>query len=586
MKTIVKALLLSIGFSFATNNSLAVDFRASKLVLPHPEAQLSPPNERGEHLYQLWFRADVVDALGEEGEPPARGFHDPVNATDFRGWHRPELRKMARSIETLYDIRAVNLTSWAFPTMWAYISDEKLARIDKDFQIEAIYPSILETYSATPPWNDILGGEYMSYGKAAMDMNDSPVGTPNRVYMVDAGILFSPAHVDLGSVTQAPIGTECTAALGHARHVAGILTSTHNGQATMGMNNSGPVTSVNKGCGAPGQDGLATAAFDWIIGETEAAGTYTVINISANSYSYASGGGIAKFIRKASARNLVVESAGNFNDKACNRAYSPTLKGDGILVVGAVDRFGARAVNYDNSLSGYVSGESSSYGACVESWAPGLNIYSAWTGLSNSRMILSGTSMAAPHVAALAARYGNTTTHPVIREAYVRSKLFSTGSSDPDSFAIKIPSYTQSPLFTLPTKLTGALSVSSTYSTFAASKAVDSNYLTTSWNSGVTPNLAAVPPLQPWFQMDLGTTKSLWSIRLMPSQTPSGTSTHDIYVGNTDPPGTLAKTISSDIMNGEMISADLTGFSGRFVRVVTRVSPSWAAYYEVEVFGN
>ncbi|MBL0142060.1 MAG: discoidin domain-containing protein [Betaproteobacteria bacterium] len=125
--------------------------------------------------------------------------------------------------------------------------------------------------------------------------------------------------------------------------------------------------------------------------------------------------------------------------------------------------------------------------------------------------------------------------------------------------------------------------MSSTYSTYVGSNATDGNYLTTQWNSGVTPSY---PSTQPYIELDLGATKSLYSMRFMPAQSPSGTSTHDIYVGTSSPPTTLAGTVSRDLMDGETMSLNLSSYSARYVKIVTRASPSWAAYYEVEVFGN
>jgi hypothetical protein len=45
--------------------------------------------------------------------------------------------------------------------------------------------------------------------------------------------------------------------------------------------------------------------------------------------------------------------------------------------------------------------------------------------------------------------------------------------------------------------------------------------------------------------------------------------------------GTLAGTVTRNIMDGETLSWNLSGYSARYVRLVTR-----AAYYEMEVFGN
>jgi hypothetical protein len=555
---------------------------------------LLPPALNGDRLYLILLRADMIRNLGDEGEAPPLAPRDPRNAADFRAWHRADTRKMVRVIERDYGISAVAMSSWLAPTLTAYMSSEAVAMMELDPRIELI--ELITTtpeghdFSAAPPWTDnTSGAEYISYGKYAMDMTDS-ISTSNRVYMLDAGLDSNGlAHVDLdsGHLTQPWVGVAtCTSSVAHSAAVASVLSAEHGNSAGIkGMNNASPVTSVRKGCSGATD---AITALDWATVDAESNGRFAVINFSANATTYANGTLTAKVMRRASSRNLIVQSAGNFEEDACLKAYSPTMPGDGFLVVGAVDQTGAAVAGFDYSgvPGGSASSVGSSYGACVEVWAPGQLIWIDWPDSTHTtRYRWSGTSFAAPHVAALAARNGNTSTNPVIREAYIRSKLFSTGYTDPGTgAAINVPSYTQTPTFTLPTKLSpSSLSVSSTYSTYVASNATDNNYLTTSWNSGVTP---VYPSVQPYFQMDLGSSKTLYSIRFMVAQSPNGTSTHEVYVGNSNPPTTLAATVTRDVIDGEMMAVNLSGYTGRYVRVVTRASPSWAAYYEVEVFGN
>lgn len=150
--------------------------------------------------------------------------------------------------------------------------------------------------------------------------------------------------------------------------------------------------------------------------------------------------------------SVFVNSAGNFNRDACDLSTyvdsdgetqngSPAYKTsanatstaiDGVVVVGAVDSSGYQAVSFPATepagLTGSPSG--SNYGPCVDLWAPGSFIYSTWGygpssttgpapysgGQPSSYQLgspwstssagwawLSGTSMAAPHVAAAAA---------------------------------------------------------------------------------------------------------------------------------------------------------------------------------------
>jgi len=494
---------------------------------------------------------------------------------------------MAQLLAWNHGITVRTITSWAYPTVSAYLTEENIAGLLEDPSVDSL--SVTTTplrHSASPPWsNDTSTPDFISYGKNAMDMNDN-VTPSNRVYMIDAGInATNLGHADLdgGAVVTEPYMSGITnpAAQGHSMHVAGILTAQHgNSYGIKGMNNNSPVSSVYVG----DDEGQNNGAFDWVVADTEADGSFAVANLSSNGTTLSGTGSTAKFMRKASARVLIVNSAGNTNTSACQRSFSPMSQRDGVLVVSAVRDDGqyVSSIDQTNAPSYGDNGNAVAYGSCVDVWAPGQLIYSDWN-IAPFWMLLSGTSMAAPHVSALAARHGTSSTSPVIREAYIRSKLFSTGYNDPASIPIKVPSYTQTPLYTLPTKLTATATASHTYTTFTASKAVDGDFLTTKWNAGVAPVFGVT---EPELRLDLGSTKTLWALRFMPTMTPSGLASHSLYVGTTYPASTWVGDIAATMDDGETMTFNLNGYSARYLRLVTTVSPSWAGYYEVEVFGN
>ena len=86
---------------------------------------------------------------------------------------------------------------------------------------------------------------------------------------------------------------------------------------------------------------------------------------------------------------VVVVAAGNSNADACN--YSPA-RASGAFTVGS-------------TTSTDVRSSFSNYGSCVDIFAPGSSIRSAWYTSTTATNTISGTSMASPHVAGAAALY-------------------------------------------------------------------------------------------------------------------------------------------------------------------------------------
>lgn len=115
----------------------------------------------------------------------------------------------------------------------------------------------------------------------------------------------------------------------------------------------------------------------------------------------------------ASAGVTVVVAAGNSNADACS--YSPA-RAASALTVGATDSADARA-SYSN------------YGSCVDLFAPGSGITSAYHSSDSATASMSGTSMASPHAAGVAALYLQQ--HPAATPAQVIARV--TGAATPAS---------------------------------------------------------------------------------------------------------------------------------------------------------
>jgi subtilisin family serine protease len=261
--------------------------------------------------------------------------------------------------------------------------------------------SISGTQSPTPSWGldriDARTGLNNSYTYT----ND---GAGVTAYILDTGI--NPSHTDFaGRILQgvdfidggAP--DDCN---GHGTHVAGTV-----GGTVYGVAKNVRLVGVRVlNCSGSGTISGVIAGIDWVaINAIKPA----VANMSL-------GGGFSSSLNTAV--NSAVASgvtfavaAGNSNANACNS--SPASAGSAITV-GATTSSDARA-SYSN------------YGSCLDIFAPGSSIRSAWIGSSSATNTISGTSMASPHVAGAAALYVAAT--PGATPAGVASALVTNATS-------------------------------------------------------------------------------------------------------------------------------------------------------------
>jgi subtilisin family serine protease len=223
--------------------------------------------------------------------------------------------------------------------------------------------------------------------QAALPLNQSytysATGTGVNAYIVDTGILIS--HVEFGGRATGDFsaindGYGAIGCNGHGTHVAGTI-----GSATYGVAKNVKLHSVRVlDCAASGSWSDIIAGIDWVTANRVLP---AVMNVSI-------GGGFSQAVNDAIDRAVasgvvVVVAAGNKADDAC--AYSPSSAGSA-LTVGATG-------STDQSLA------ESNFGTCVDLVAPGEDVTSTWNTTSTSVQVMTGTSMASPHVAAAAALY-------------------------------------------------------------------------------------------------------------------------------------------------------------------------------------
>jgi subtilisin family serine protease len=208
-------------------------------------------------------------------------------------------------------------------------------------------------------------------------------GAGVNAYVIDTGILASHnefggrASVAYDAVGDGRNGVDCN---GHGTHVAGTI-----GGATYGVAKGVTIYAVRVlDCNGSGTTSGVIAGINWVTSNHR---DPAVANMSL-------GGGASTTLDTAVTNSInagvtYAIAAGNSNRNACN--YSPA-RVPAAITVGATTNTDSRA-SYSN------------YGKCLDIFAPGSSITSAWIGSNTATNTISGTSMATPHVAGVVALY-------------------------------------------------------------------------------------------------------------------------------------------------------------------------------------
>ncbi len=258
------------------------------------------------------------------------------------------------------------------------------------------------------------------------------------IAILDTGIS---AHPDLNIVggVNCSTGSSYSDGNGHGTHVAGTTAARDDVNGVVGVAPGARLHAVrvlnNAGSGSWSS---IICGIDWV---TRNAATIEVANMSLGGTGTDSGcndGGMHRAICNSVAAGITYAvAAGNESDDAANHvpaAYDEVITVSALADFNGLPGGGAAATcraDVDETLADF-----SNYGADVDIMAPGVCILSTWK--SGGYKSISGTSMAAPHVAGAAALFKSS--NPAASPAQVKSALQGAGNlgwdvaTDRDSF--------------------------------------------------------------------------------------------------------------------------------------------------------
>jgi aqualysin 1 len=222
-------------------------------------------------------------------------------------------------------------------------------------------------------------------------------GSGVNAYIIDTGIRVT--HTQFGgraSVAFDALGGNGIDCNGHGTHVSGTV-----GGSTYGVAKSVRLFAVRVlNCSGSGTTSGVIAGVNWV----------TSHRISPAVANMSLGGGVSTSLDSAVNNSInagvtYAVAAGNSNTNASNS--SPARVSAAITV-------GSSTIN--DARSSF-----SNFGSVVDIFAPGSSITSAWSTSDTAFTTISGTSMATPHVAGVAARYLQT--HTTASPATVRNAI-------------------------------------------------------------------------------------------------------------------------------------------------------------------
>jgi PKD repeat protein len=299
------------------------------------------------------------------------------------------------AVAATHGMKIKHVFKHAFNGFHGTLNDNQRARLEADPRVLRVEQDAVVTTDAVDWGQDRLDQRQLPLNGV---YNHTYNGAGVTAYVIDCGILYS--HQEFGgraSFGYDYFGGDGSDCYGHGTHVAGTI-----GGANYGVAPGVSLVSVKvMDCTGSGSMSGVIAGVDWIITNRRLP---AVANLSLGGPSTASLDQAVTSLMNAGV--VVVVAAGNSTVDACST--SPAEAPD-VITVGATDQNDARA-------------SFSNYGSCIDLFAPGVSIISSYYTSTSAYAYMSGTSMAAPHVAGVAAL--ELQHYPSLPARAVRDSLF------------------------------------------------------------------------------------------------------------------------------------------------------------------